>query len=230
MDLFNLLRDKPVALVLGSGQQEALKWLAVASMTVDHTVKVLFGAWPPGVAVGRLAFPLFAFLLAYNLTVRQVAPGRYLPLLAVGLCAQPFHAALFPGSLNIMFTLLLGVGFFPLYGWLNKQLEQSFLAAVALATVTLVLSSFVNYGFAGVLLVPAFQLVLKRPTPLSALLLAVLLLQINHFTPYALVSLFAPTLIYLVAQVRVSRLPRNRWVFIVYYPLHLAALCLLSRA
>ena len=225
----NLSRQSTTFLSLSSGQQEALKWLAVASMSVDHTVKVFFGAPPWGVAVGRLAFPLFALLLAYNLTHRRVAPRRYLaPLLLAGCAAQPAYSALFPWShLNIMFTLLLGVAFLPAARRLqNASNVPASLSLVAVALVTLVPASFVDYGFAGALLVPTFQSVLERFDPFSLSLLAFVLLQVNHFTPYALVGLLAPLLACGVARCHVPTLPRHRWVFLLYYPLHLAALWL----
>ena len=224
------MSDLPIFLSLSSDQQELLKWAAILSMTVDHVVKVFYNALPLGVAVGRLAFPLFALLLAYNLTVRRVEPRRYLaPLLLAGCVAQPAYLSLFPWAhLNIMFTLLLGIAFLPVTRRLqhSSKVPASW-ALVAVALVTLVLSSFVDYGFAGALLVPTFQTVLERFDPLSVALLALVLLQVNHFTSYAFVGLLAPLLVYGVARCNVPTLPRNRWVFIVYYPLHLAALWLL---
>ena len=54
---------------LNDGQLEALKWLALVSMLVDHFGRYAFGlgtdSW--AFAIGRLAFPLFAFVLASNL-------------------------------------------------------------------------------------------------------------------------------------------------------------------
>lgn len=52
------------------GTVEALKWLALALMTGDHVNKYLFnGTLPFLFEAGRLALPIFVFVLAYNLAV-----------------------------------------------------------------------------------------------------------------------------------------------------------------
>ena len=56
-------------LMLSSGTLEALKWLAFLLMTLDHVNKHLRHALVPELfAAGRLALPLFGFVLGYNLT------------------------------------------------------------------------------------------------------------------------------------------------------------------
>ena len=99
-------------LTLSSAQQEMLKWLAITSMFVDHINQVTFlGSLSALSYFGRLAFPLFAFLIAYNIAKRGVAVERYVwPLLTFGIISQPVFVWAFGRSyLNIFFTLLLGV-------------------------------------------------------------------------------------------------------------------------
>ena len=53
---------------LSDGAVEAMKWLGLILMTADHAQK--YGLIPavPGVyEAGRLAFPLFGIVMAYNL-------------------------------------------------------------------------------------------------------------------------------------------------------------------
>ena len=57
------------------GAVEAMKWLGLLLMTADHAQK--YGLMPtvPGVyEAGRVAFPLFGIVLAYNLA--RVQSGR----------------------------------------------------------------------------------------------------------------------------------------------------------
>ena len=50
------------------GTVEALKWLALILMTVDHINKYLFNATlPMALELGRLCLPIFVILLAFNL-------------------------------------------------------------------------------------------------------------------------------------------------------------------
>lgn len=55
-------------LALNDGSVEALKWLALVLMTGDHVNKYLLDdAYPVLFALGRIASPIFCFVLAFNL-------------------------------------------------------------------------------------------------------------------------------------------------------------------
>src|SRR4051812_13044750 len=55
-------------LVIADGTLEALKWVGLLSMTLDHANKYLFAQKLPGLfEVGRVAMPIFGFVLACNL-------------------------------------------------------------------------------------------------------------------------------------------------------------------
>ena len=86
--------EHPLAgFTLAAGSREALKWAAAILMVLDHVNAHLLGASHPVLyALGRLAFPLFAVVLAPNLaTADRAALRRVLGRLGVfGLAAQPF--------------------------------------------------------------------------------------------------------------------------------------------
>lgn len=74
---------------LSSGQQTLLKWLATLLMLLDHANRSLWVFQPWAFALGRIAFPLFGFLIAYNLAVRKVDADKYVkPLLLFGMISQ----------------------------------------------------------------------------------------------------------------------------------------------
>lgn len=212
---------------LSSAQQELLKWLAVALMTLDHANRALwpFQGWV--FALGRLAFPLFAFRTAYNPAVRGVSARRYgLPLLAFGALAQfPAMGALDHGPLplNIMFTLLLGVTFLPAVRLLRRFMP-GWLAAANVTLVWGTLARSAEYGPAGVLLVPAFGLLLSSPSVVTFTLAAFLTLAANLFVPTALVPLALPLLVWGAAQLKLGPFPRLRWAAYAFYPGHLTLL------
>ena len=55
-------------LFVSDGTIEAMKWLALLSMTGDHVNKCLFnGTLPFLFEIGRLPMPLLIFVLPYNL-------------------------------------------------------------------------------------------------------------------------------------------------------------------
>lgn len=220
-------------LELTSAQQELLKWIAVATMTLDHANRSLWPYQGWAFAVGRLALPLFVFLLAFNTTVRMVSPHRYvLPLLVFGVLSQPSVFVFFERGwlpLNILFTLLLGVTFLAVARVLRQRLPKLLAWSVALV-IWAGLGMFVEYGPMGVFLVPATQSLLTRFTLPNAALVVGLLLAANFFAPASFVPLLVPLFVWGVTRMPVARLWRSRWVFYAFYPLHLALLWLLGRA
>lgn len=219
-------------LALASGTNEAIKWLALLLMVLDHVNKyVLHNAVPALFAAGRLSFPLFAFVLAFNLARPGVAGGAggrrlFKRLILFGAIASlPFVALGGLGwgwwPLNIMATFALAVGVIQL-------VEPGGKGRFALAVLLFVVGgAFVEFWWAGVALTLAAWRYCQRPS-WTALLVWIAahasLFVINH-NWYALAAL---PFIYGASAVRLS-VPRLRWFFYAFYPLHLALLWLLAR-
>ncbi|WP_414547074.1 TraX family protein, partial [Stenotrophomonas forensis] len=74
-----------------SGGRELLKWLALLLMTGDHIVTVFALDYVPVVSqLGRVAFPVFALVMAYNLAQPGADVGKSARRLAFwGLVATP---------------------------------------------------------------------------------------------------------------------------------------------
>ena len=218
------------ALRVSDGTIAALKWIGLVVMTSDHVNKYLFNATLPGLfEAGRLCLPLFVFVLAYNLarpgTLASGAYLRTLKRLAIfgALASAPFMAlgGLLAGwwPLNVLFTLLIVTG--TLY-----RVEQGGPANIAGAVaVFLVGGSSVEYGWPAVVLGVAVWSYSKRPTAAAVAvgLAAIAALWFINRNGWAVAAL--PLL--LVASRINLRVPRLRWAFYAYYPLHLAALWLI---
>ena len=217
-------------LAVSNGTLEALKWLALIAMTVDHVNKFLFnGTNDAAFAVGRLALPLFVFVLAYNLarpgSLDRGAYTRTMKRLALfGVLALPafvilgsVHAALLP--LNIMFTLLV------LTAALNLVDRGTVSGYAAAAAVFLVGGYNVEYWWPALALGVAVWWYCKRPgaMPLALALTALGSLWFINSNWWALLAF--PVVV--AASLLDLRVPRVRWVFYAYYPVHLFALCLI---
>jgi hypothetical protein len=217
-------------LVVADGSVEALKWLALLLMTGDHVNKYLFnGTVPLLFNAGRLALPIFCFVLAYNLarpdTLRRGVYRRTLKRLALfGLAATPAFLALgglWAGwwPLNVMFTLLAATAVLFLIDQGGRP------RLVVAAAVFLVAGSSVEYWWPALSICLAVWWYCRKPSvPALALLLAscAALWFINgNFWALAALPVVAAA-----AHVDV-RLPRLRWAFYAYYPLHLVALWLI---
>lgn len=216
--------------VLSSGQQETLKWLAVVTMTFHTSDMILFAnAVSPLFWLSRVAFPLFAFLIAYNLVVRNVKPTRYLyPLLIFALFTQPVYTwSLNRPVGNIMFTLCFGVLYVGLHELLSKRLS-SLLGHVLLVPLFFIPALQMDYGPVGVFFIPVLVWFLKRPSLAFLFVLVVCLLAVNSFAPYALWALLVIPLIYAVIRYPIGLTRSNSWLFYTYYPAHLLLLKLMA--
>ena len=214
-------------LVLSSGTLEALKWLALLLMTLDHVNKhLLHAAVPEFFAAGRLALPLFGFVLGYNLA----RPGA---LASGGYSRTARRLAVFGGIATVPFIALGGLG----WGWWPLNVMAALLVAtlcawlievggparlVAAATVFIVGGALVEFwwpGLAACLLAWAYC---RRPNwlTLAVWIGALTSLYVINRNLWALAAL---PLISAAGQVKMS-LPRARLGFYVYYPAHLALL------
>lgn len=217
-------------LSLSSGALEALKWLALAAMLLDHVNKWLYaGRVPLGFELGRLAWPLFAFVLAHHLAqpgaLEGALPVRLLRrLLGWGLLATPPFMALagswFP--LNILFSLAAAT--IVVWGLARRDVAG---AAAALACFALA-GQVVDYQHPGLAMCVAAWYFCRAPSAARAAVwacfVAGLVVVNNNF--WALLALPVAAL----AAVAEPPLPRLRWVFYAAYPLHLAVIWWLRSA
>ena len=201
-------------------------------MLSDHINQILLLYVPPLSNFGRLAFPLFAFLIAYNIVRRGVAPQRYLlPLLGFGLLSQPVHMWAFDRSeLNILFTLLLGVLYVLLVRWLKEKGVPRYAAHLLALSLCVVPSSYVSYKFFGPFLIPLFAAFLKFPSPIAVPFLGIYLMLTNLLAPISVYTLLIVPALVAVHYVPFT-LPRSsKWIFYGFYPLHLGLLKVLQIA
>ena len=216
---------------LSDGAVEVMKWLGLILMTADHAQK--YGLMPtvPGVyEAGRMAFPLFSIVLAYNLARAKshdhaVYVRVLTRLLVCGAIASiPFIALGGLGfgwwPLNCMFTLAVAVCIMYVI-----ESRRPFWKTSA-ASVFIVGGAMVEFWWPGVALCVGAWLYMKQPTG-GALLLwlagtAGLTLNGNGWACASFVVLVG------MASLVTIEIPRaSRW-FYLYYPAHLAVFLLLG--
>lgn len=217
----------------------AIKLIGILAMLIDHYNSLVKPEYSPLLyEVGRLALPLFVFVLGYNLArvPAEKMPKIMLRLLLFGVIATPIYNILGAGlwhwwPLNILFTLLLATGIVYL---LSVALPNHLLIPMRLAALLLFAAggSMVDYLWVG----PALVLVIWRLylavsqlerviLYLALLLLAVLLCLLNE----SLAALLAVPIILLTALFYQDRqLPRLKWFFYWFYPGHLLVLLLVK--
>ena len=220
------------ALKLSSGTLEALKWLALILMTFDHVNKHLLHASVPELfAAGRLAMPLFGFVLAYNLARPDaLADGAFKRTawrLAVfgSIASVPFIAL---GGLgwgwwpfNVMATLLVAT----LCAWL---IEVGGWVRIALASLLFILGgSVVEFWWPGLAACLFAWAYCRRPR-WGMLVLWTASLAALYVINRNLWALAALPLVFAAGQVSMKVL-RIRLGFYLYYPAHLSVLWVLVR-
>jgi len=206
-----------------------LKWFALIAMTVFHFNYAFRYDIPEYIVLfGRLAFPIFAFVLAYNIAQSQIngyaLESKIIRLLLVfGCFAQPFYWALVysPLPLNILFSLALGV-------FITYHYKQ------ASAWLVLVFFGyFVDYVWAGPLLVLLSYFVakdlLEGKTKARNILLLIFGLSAVAFTTDSFYPfLFLPLLWFGHFWKPDLVLPRYKWLFYSFYPVHLVVIQILK--
>lgn len=219
----------------------ALKLIAVFTMLVDHTGAVLIEqgalAWPGWYrvdfalrAIGRLAFPLFCFLLVQGFLHTRSAP-RYLARLGVFalLSELPFDLAVSDRwynwkAQNVFFTLAIGLATLMALRWCEEKKGgwQYWLWPAALAAgCGLALLVRADYDWMGILLIALFYL-LRNNRPLCCLLCAPVLAWSSMAVLGTAVFALIPLCLYSGQKGR----PMPKYLFYWFYPLHLLVLFL----
>lgn len=213
---------------LGSGQAEMIKWIAIVSMVIDHANHILLDrAVVEMTAVGRIAFPLFAFLLVHNSRHFSRDPRKQiLRLLAFGVFAQPVVSwGLDSWQLNILFTLGLGLTLSEVW-----RSQGPWVGAWA-SLVALVLSPFMDYGPPGVFAVAVCGLWVASGRTGWAVLASGLFWLANGLQPIGLCAALALPGISLYKHLvwKEVAFPRShRWFFHIFYPAHIAILAVIG--
>ncbi len=212
--------------------RELLKWIAIITMTVDHIGVVLYPEFTVLRFVGRLSFPLFAYLLLLGMENTRNIRYYFSRLFIFALISQvPFFLAIDYGpfeSLNIFFTLSFGLMFI-----------YFFKKGSAFALVPLIASLVLpfDYGIYGIAMI-GFMYILKENTKFGVALLVLLnaLFLVPWNTQFLSIGAIAFIVLHKNGSLNVTRESSERFAFplwrkyffYVYYPLHLALLYILK--
>ena len=215
-----------------------LKLIAMLTMTFDHVGLILF----PGVIflrlIGRLAFPIFAYMVAEGCHYTRSLPKYLAGIAAIALLCQgvSFFVA---GSLEqcILVTFSLSVALIILLkNAFAKKNVQSWcffaLATGAVFAITQLLPQWlpgndfaVDYGFLGVMLPVGIYAAGNKKAKLAVCAL-VLSGMASYMWPGQWVALLAIPLLALYNGQRGKW--KIKWLFYAYYPLHLAIIWVIS--
>ena len=206
----------------------ALKVVAVLSMISDHAAYFLLPSesllYEVLRILGRIAFPVFAFLAAEGFLHTSNRVKYALHLLLFALLSEIPWFLLFgaDGTHNVLFTLLLGILVLAVFASFPKR---PFLGIAVLTTVAVTATLFgVDYEWRGVLLVAVFYLFGSAapaflPSGKSAQLICAFPLMMHYGFLGALAA--AATLFLYDGSRGFIRGSLAKYAFYAFYPLHL---------
>lgn len=217
-----------------------LRLIALLAMFADHAGLALFPAVGAFRCVGRLAFPLYCFLLAQGYLHTRNLRAYAVRLLLLALLSEiPFDLLIFASPVssveqNVLFSLLLGLLALYAADALRDRPLHAWLGVMSICVAAM--AANVSYGWLGPVLCLAayFGRNDRRRLTLSMLgalgLYSLSLALSGVAASWVLVSLCAP--LALIPMLLYSgkpgrRLPLLTFLFYAAYPLHLAALVIL---
>ena len=216
--------------------QEWLKVIACVAMLIDHfAILVHYNIWLR--VIGRLAFPIFCFLISEGVRHTRNAPKYIGRLLLMALVTEPIYdLVLYPtdgiwAHQNVLWTLALGAILLECFCRVEDK-PWRYLLVVPFALLGELIHC--SYGGAGVLMIALFGLLRDIPGEKWVWLVGLLLL--NGIMPSIRVPMFGirvscqlfatfawvPILFYSGKKQTSSK--ALSWGFYLFYPVHLLVL------
>ncbi len=206
-----------------NSQIEILKYIALFLMAFDHYAALNLAEEYR--IIGRIVFPIFAFILVYNYIYNTSNKKNYIfRLFLFTLISQPFYYLVFEvNTINIFGTLTLGL----LILYINEEhFHFKILPNILIILIVFPISLFIDYKFWGLLLIISFYIFLKNKNVLTfvLLLLSIYLINVLWNPIYSLFGIVALFIIYLVTKFDINIKRINKWFFYLFYPIHLLVL------
>jgi len=212
--------------------RELLKWIAIITMTVDHVGAILYPEFTVLRFIGRLSFPLFAYLLILGLENTRNIRNYFIRLFIFALISQvPFFLALgFEpfGYLNIFFTLSSGLLFIHFF-------KKGSIFTLIPMFASLILPF--DYGIYGIAVIGCMY-ILKENTKFGvfSLVLLNMLFLVPLNSQFLSLSAIPLILLHKNGLLKITRettekvtIPLwRKYFFYIYYPLHLTLLFLIK--
>ena len=190
-------------------RREYLKVIAIITMLIDHVGMVFFPQLLALRMIGRIAFPIYAYLVATGLDWTENKFKYFLRLSTIAIIAQYGFAMFVSCQFNIVFTFAIFI--------LVHQLWNS--GHKALAVILSLSTVLVEYSIYGLLLVYLFRLLeshIIRGTVFYIVLTVLYSIVANN--PVQIFAILALPIIYFCPTGFTIQLPNFLWRW--FYPIH----------
>ena len=203
-----------------------LKVIACLSMFIDHLGAVCFSGMMGFRIIGRLAFPIYCFLLVEgavhtrNMKKYILRMGIFALISEVPFDLAFYHRLVYTGHQNVFFTL--GLGLLAIW-FLELPIEQLDIPDVLYHLLVIIAAGLIaeffntDYGFTGIAVICIFYYLRGQPQlkyPIAVILLAAM----GGVEVYAVLALI-PILLYNGQRGRQTK--AMQYGFYIFYPAHL---------
>lgn len=207
-----------------------LKIIAITSMLIDHIGYEFFSDQPIWRIIGRLAFPIFAYLIVEGYYHTHSKPEYLIRLGIFGIISEIPFDLLFRSSYidwstqNVFFTLFFGLLSICIFEWFKDKGKYYWIIGLLCASGLAIASELchTDYGAYGVIMVMLFYLLKDNKLFLSlGFILLVLLYVLQKSSDIMLFEIVALPLIYLYNGKKGYNSSVIKYGFYAFYPLHL---------
>ena len=203
-----------------------LKLIACLSMFIDHLGAVCFSGMMGFRIIGRLAFPIYCFLLVEgavhtrNMKKYILRMGIFALISEVPFDLAFYHRLVYTGHQNVFFTL--GLGLLAIW-FLEHPIEQLDIPDVLYKLLVIIAAGLIaeffntDYGFTGIAVICIFYYLRGQPQlkyPIAVILLAAM----GGVEVYAVLALI-PILLYNGQRGRQTK--AMQYGFYIFYTAHL---------
>lgn len=203
-----------------------LKLIACLSMFIDHLGAVCFSGMMGFRIIGRLAFPIYCFLLVEgavhtrNMKKYILRMGIFALISEIPFDLAFYHRLVYMGHQNVFFTL--GLGLLAIW-FLEHPIEQLDIPDVLYKLLVIIAAGLIaeffntDYGFTGIAVICIFYYLRGQPQlkyPIAVILLAAM----GGVEVYAVLALI-PILLYNGQRGRQTK--AMQYGFYIFYPAHL---------
>lgn len=210
-----------------------LKIIAIISMLSDHVGYTIFNKVTFCNFIGKISFPIFAFLISEGYLHTKNLKKYLIRLILFALLSQiPFMLFfstfnIYGFNLNIFFTLLLGLISIIIY----EKTDKSFISIIIFLLLA-ILAQITNcdYGFFGVCLIFLFHAFKnnKFKMNISILLITLIRYSLLFFTSlninYIYFGIFSCISLIFINLYNNKKGKNIKYFFYIFYPLHLLIL------
>lgn len=209
--------------------QDALKLLAVVAMSLDHLYKIGYPNLEFLGFIGRIAFPIFAYLLMFHLYTKKCFMTYLKRLLFWGLITQVILFFLSGFDNNILLSFFVAVLCLFLFEKISEGVQNNGIRVALYELVFvggLAASFYLDYSFFGFIYMLSLYGFFAYKNTFFVFLSLLFGALINPFSVLDASISLATTLFLLmnVPPLASRRLIKNKWFFYIYYPAHLTFL------